>query len=211
MGVMSDIFELFRKIEKNDAPARTGIEFIVAGLGNPGAKYERTRHNAGFRAISALYEKCGITREKSRFESLCAEGSLDGHGVLFLRPQTYMNASGAAVGAAADFYRIPPERVIVICDDVNLDVGRMRIRRQGSSGGQKGVADIITCLGSDAFPRIKIGVGKKPSPEYDLADWVLGRFSADDEKKLADVLEKTADAVRLTVCGRIGDAMNLYN
>ena len=96
-------------------------------------------------------------------------------------------------------------------DDVNLDVGRMRIRRQGSSGGQKGVADIITCLGSDAFPRIKIGVGKKPSPEYDLADWVLGRFSADDEKKLADVLEKTADAVRLTVCGRIGDAMNLYN
>lgn len=208
---MGNIFDLFKEIEKKDEPAAGNITHLLVGLGNPGDKYTFTRHNTGFLALDFIAQKCGVKVNRVRFKSLCGEAHIGGCRVLLLKPQTFMNLSGEAVREAADFYKIPPENIIVLFDDVNFDVGVMRIRRSGSDGGHNGIKSIIYQLSSDAFPRVKIGVGKKPTPEYDLADFVLGSYSEDDKKVLFSEFEKVYDCVGLMLSGQIDKAMNLYN
>lgn len=201
---------MFRK--KNfDTPTGGAPEFMLVGLGNPDRKYAYTRHNAGFLCVDMLAEKHGFTVKKLKFRSLLGDAVLGGHRCLILKPQTYMNLSGEAVREAAAFYKIPPERIIVLFDDISLDVGKLRIRRKGTDGGHNGVKNIIYHLASDRFPRIKIGVGKKPHPDYDLADWVVSEFKKDEEAPLKTALENACAAVELLLDGEIDQAMNLYN
>lgn len=188
-----------------------GIQYIVAGLGNPDRKYENTRHNAGYIMVERLAQSIDAKINRVKFKSAVGEGKIAGQRVLLMKPATYMNNSGQAVVEAMNFYKIPPENVIVLLDDVNLDVGKMRIRTKGSDGGQKGMRSIIYLSGSDRFPRIKIGIGKKPCPEYDLAAWVLSKFSGDEMKKLEAVAENSVKAVELIIAGKPQEAMNLYN
>lgn len=206
---MANIFDLFKKIET--AGSSLPITHIVVGLGNVGKEYEKTRHNAGFMAIDALAEKCGVRIDRVKFHALVAEANFGGVRVLLMKPTTYMNNSGVAISEAAAFYKIAPENVIVLHDEISFDVGVMRIRRKGSAGGHNGLKSIIAHLGSDAFPRIKIGVGKKPSPEYDLVDFVLGRFSQEDLAKLAEENISIISAVELMLSGGIEEAMNKYS
>lgn len=187
------------------------VEYLIVGLGNPDRKYENTRHNCGWLAIDYLAEKWGVRVNKIKFKSFVGECIVGGKKALLLKPTTYMNNSGQAVTEAMAFYKIPPERVIVIFDDVSLDVGKMRIRQKGSDGGQKGMRSIIYLSGSDLFPRIKIGIGAKPNPDWDLADWVLSRFTDDERKTLEKMFENAGDAVALIIGGSIDRAMNLYN
>ena len=170
-------------------------EYLVVGLGNPGSQYEATRHNVGFRAVDALAKEAGVKIDRAKFQALTAQVTVGGVRVLLMKPQTYMNLSGVAVKQAADFYKVPPERVLVLFDDIDLDVGRLRIRRNGSAGGHNGIKSIISSLGSQEFPRIKIGVGAKPHPDYDLADWVLSRFTLAEQKLLDPAIEHAAEAV----------------
>lgn len=186
-------------------------EFIVAGLGNPDRKYACTRHNSGFLCVDALAEKENFTIKKLKFRSLVGDAVLGGHRCLVMKPQTYMNNSGEAIRDAAEFYKIPPERILVIFDDISLDVGKLRIRRKGTDGGHNGIKSIIYHLNSDRFPRIKIGVGKKPHPDYDLADWVLSEFKKDEEAPLKSAIDNACDAVELMLDGQIDEAMNKYN
>lgn len=188
-----------------------GYEFIIAGLGNPGARYEMTRHNAGFLALELLARENDFDIKRLKFHSLVQDFSGFGPKCLLMKPQTFMNNSGEAVGEAARFYKIPPERIIVLSDDISLDVGKIRIRRKGSAGGHNGLKSIIAHLGSEDFPRVKIGVGKKPDAYTDLADWVLGTFPADQQGELKTALENAANAVSLIVNGQTDKAMNLYN
>ena len=181
------------------------------GLGNPGKQYESTRHNAGFICIDILAEKYGIKINKLKFKSLMGEGRIEGRRCLLLKPQTYMNLSGEAVRDAVEFYKIPVENVIVICDDISLEPGKMRIRRKGSHGGQNGMRNIIYHLKDDNFPRIKIGIGAKPNPEYDLADWVLSRFTQSEAKLIKQVADNTVSAIEIMVKGDIDKAMSNYN
>ena len=206
---MANIFDLFKKIET--AGSSLPITHIVVGLGNVGKEYEKTRHNAGFMAIDALAEKCGVRIDRVKFHALVAEANFGGVRVLLMKPTTYMNNSGVAISEAAAFYKIAPENVIVLHDEISFDVGVMRIRRKGSAGGHNGLKSIIAHLGSDAFPRIKIGVDKKPSPEYDLVDFVLGRFSQEDLAKLAEENSSIISAVELMLSGGIEEAMNKYS
>lgn len=208
---MSNIFDLFKQIEKKDTPAAGNLTHLVVGLGNPGDKYTFTRHNTGFIALDFIAEKCGVRVDRARFKSLCADARIGEHRVLLMKPQTFMNLSGEAVREAADFYKIPPENILVLFDDINFDVGVMRIRRNGSDGGHNGIKSIIYQLNSDAFPRVKIGVGKKPSPDYDLADYVLGTYSDADKKTLFSMFSRVYDGVELILSGQIDKAMNLYN
>ncbi len=209
---MADIFELFKKIQSGRTAEGGSPTFIVCGLGNPGKEYTHTRHNAGFLAMDVLTQKLGVGDLKQlKFKSLTAQATVSGQRVLFMKPQTYMNLSGEAVKEAADFYKIPAENIIVISDDVAQDAGRMRIRKSGSDGGQKGLRSIITHLGTDAFPRIRIGVGQKPSPEYDMADWVLGKIPEADREKMFKILECAAEAVPMLIEGKPDDAMGKYN
>lgn len=201
---------MFRK-KRFDAPTLGAPEFMIVGLGNPDKKYEFTRHNAGFLCVDMLAEKHGFTVKKLKFRSLLGDAVLGGHRCLILKPQTYMNLSGEAVREAAAFYKIPPERILVLFDDISLDVGKLRIRRKGTDGGHNGIKNIIYHLASDRFPRIKIGVGKKPHPDYDLADWVLSEFKKDEEAPLKVALENACAAVELLLDGEIDQAMNLYN
>ena len=194
-----------------DAPTGGVPEFMIVGLGNPDKKYAFTRHNAGFLCVDMLAEKHGFTVKKLKFRSLLGDAVLGGHRCLILKPQTYMNLSGEAVREAAAFYKIPPERILVLFDDISLDVGKLRIRRKGTDGGHNGIKNIIYHLASDQFPRIKIGVGKKPHPDYDLADWVLSEFKKDEEAPLKSALENACSAVELLLDGEIDKAMNLYN
>lgn len=194
-----------------DAPAGGAPEFMIVGLGNPDKKYAFTRHNAGFLCVDMLAEKHGFTVKKLKFRSLLGDAVLGGHRCLILKPQTYMNLSGEAVREAAAFYKIPPERILVLFDDISLDVGKLRIRRKGTDGGHNGIKNIIYHLASDQFPRIKIGVGKKPHPDYDLADWVLSEFKKDEEAPLKSALENACAAVEFLLDGKIDQAMNLYN
>ena len=187
------------------------IDFIVAGLGNPGREYENTRHNAGFLALDALQKELGFDMKRLRFQSLCGDAVLGGKRVLFLKPSTYMNKSGEAVRDAMQFYRVPPERTLILFDDINLDPGKLRVRRGGSDGGQKGMQNIICLTGSDAFPRVRIGIGKKPHADMELADWVLSRFSKEDLKLLEPALQHAAEAARMIVQGDIAEAMNRFN
>ena len=184
-------------------------EFMIVGLGNPDRKYEFTRHNAGFLCVDMLAQKHGFTVKKLKFRSLLGDAVIGGHRCLILKPQTYMNLSGEAVREAAAFYKIPPERILVLFDDISLDVGKLRIRRKGTDGGHNGVKNIIYHLASDKFPRIKIGVGKKTHPDYDLADWVLSE--KDEEAPLKSALENACAAVELLLDGETDKAMNLYN
>ncbi len=170
---MANIFELFAKIAKKDITESKGIEYIIVGLGNYGQKYEMTRHNAGFMTIDRLAEKHSVKIQRYRFSSLTGECVISGHKVLLMKPQTYMNRSGIAVYEAADYYKLEPEKVIVFSDDVNLAPGKMRIRKSGSSGGQKGLQSIIENLDSEAFPRIRIGIGKSPT----TMRWLTGSLA----------------------------------
>lgn len=189
----------------------SSYDYIIAGLGNPGAKYEMTRHNAGFLAVDLLAIEEGLDIKRLKHHSLVCDAVISGKRCLVMKPQTMMNGSGEAVGEAAKFYKIPPERVIIVYDDISLDVGRTRIRRKGSAGGHNGIKSIIAHLGSENFPRIKIGVGKKPNPDYDLIAWVLGRFPKESESDLKTALENSTKAIRLIVNDEIDKAMNLYN
>lgn len=186
-------------------------EFIIAALGNPGKKYELTRHNAGFIFADMLAEKHGIKVNKIQFKSVTGLLELAGHKCLLMKPQTFMNLSGEAVRQAAQFYKIPPEKIIVVFDDVSLPCGKLRIRRKGSDGGHNGMKNIIYQLNSDKCPRIKLGVGEKPHPDYDLADWVLSAFKKDELKALAEACEKACDAVELMVGGDTDKAMSNFN
>lgn len=208
---MSNIFDIFKQIESQKPTASGPVEWMIVGLGNPGKEYENTRHNAGFICMDALSKKLGVTVNKSKYKALIAETMIAEKRVLLMLPQTYMNASGEAVSAAAAFYKIPPQQILVISDDISLDVGKMRVRRKGSHGGQKGLKSITEQLGSSDFPRIKIGVGQKPHPEYDLAAWVLSNFSAEERKTIGDVAEKSIDACRLIISGKTDEAMNRFN
>ena len=209
---MSDIFELFKRISPAASSSHGAPEFLVAGLGNPGREYTFTRHNAGFLAMDYMTEKRKLgDLRTSRFKSLILQTELEGKRVLLMKPQTYMNASREAVREAADFYKIPPEKILVISDDVAQEPGHMRIRRSGSDGGQKGLRSIIEHLGTDAFPRIRIGVGAKPRPDYPMADWVLGRIPEEDREKIFSVLGCVSEAVPMLLDGRFDDAMSRFN
>lgn len=190
---------------------RGPVEYIIAGLGNPGRKYEMTRHNAGFLAIDLLANNNEFDVKKLKFHSLCADVTVGNKRCLVMKPQTMMNNSGEAIYEAASFYKIPNDHIIIIYDDISLDVGKLRIRRKGSAGGHNGIKSIISCLGGEDFPRIKIGVGKKPSAQYDLVDWVLGEFPDDKRDDLKSALQNSNDAVKLLVNNEIDKAMNLYN
>lgn len=189
----------------------TAYEYIIAGLGNPGARYEMTRHNAGFLTMDLLAIEEGIDIRRLKHHALTCDAVINGKRCLLMKPQTMMNNSGEAIGEAAKFYKIPPERVLIIYDDISLDVGQTRIRRKGSAGGHNGIKSIIAHLGSESFPRIKVGVGKKPDPEYDLVSWVLGKFPKEQEPDLKSALENSTKALRLIVNGEIDKAMNFYN
>ena len=188
-----------------------GAEWLIVGLGNPGPKYDGTRHNAGFMALDWLSDKWGGKVTRAKFQGLYDTVTVDGRKVTLLKPQTFMNLSGHSVGALADFFKIPPQRVIVLCDDVTQAPGKLRIRPSGSAGGHNGLKDIIACLGSQEFPRVRIGVGERPHPDYDLADWVLGRFSAEDRKALESRFADVEDSVRLIMDGRLNEAQNRHN
>ena len=186
-------------------------EYMIVGLGNPGAKYEMTRHNAGFLAIDMLAMKQNKEIKRLKYHALTGGAVIEGKKCLLMKPQTFMNNSGEAVAEAARFYKIPPQNIIVLSDDISLDVGKIRIRRKGSAGGHNGLKSIIAHLGSDEFPRVKIGVGKKPDAYTDLADWVLGRFPKELEPQLKEALENANGAISLIVQDKFDRAMNLYN
>lgn len=187
------------------------IDFLIVGLGNPESKYEATRHNIGFKALDTLSEDLGVSFNRMKFKSLIAECSMGDSRCILCKPQTYMNNSGEAVAEIMRFYKLEPQQLIVVFDDVSLDVGRLRIRRDGSHGGHNGIKSIIQLLGSEAFPRVKIGVGKKPHPDYDLAAWVLGKFDKNDQDTIKKVTQDAADAVKLMVKSGVDSAMAKYN
>lgn len=190
---------------------RGKIQYIIAGLGNPGSRYENTRHNAGFKAVDLLAREEGFEIKKSKFHALIADEMIGSVRCLIMKPQTMMNLSGEAVLEAAQYYNIPNENIIILYDDISLDIGKTRIRRKGSAGGHNGIKSIISCLGSEEFPRIKIGVDKKPNPSYDLASWVLGEFPKEKSEELSEALKSSVEAVKLMVDGKIDEAMNKYN
>ncbi len=184
--------------------------FLIAGLGNPTKKYEGTRHNTGFCVIDRIAKDYHISVETKKYQALCGRGLIGGQSVLLLKPQTYMNLSGESVRAAADFYRIPPEEILVIFDDVSLDVGQLRIRKKGSAGGHNGIKSIIAHLGSQDFPRIKVGVGEKPEG-WDLVDYVLGRFDSGDRAKMDEAYAQASAAVGVILTEGLDAAMNRFN
>ena len=208
---MADIFDLFKKIEKPSAATKEPITHILVGLGNPGKEYTFTRHNAGFMTLDYIAEKSGIKIDRAKFKALVGDGMIGKHRVLLMKPQTYMNLSGEAVTEAAAFYKIPVENIIVVCDDINLAPGKVRLRRKGSDGGQKGLRSIITLSGSDEFPRVRMGVGAKPHPDYDLADWVLGQIPKEEQEVFFAAMGKVCDALPTILDGNIDKAMNMLN
>ena len=190
---------------------KSGENWLIVGLGNPGREYKRTRHNCGFRAVDLIAEKLGCRIDKAKFQGLYGQASYNGRKVLLLKPQTYMNLSGRSVLQLSAYFNIPPQRIIVLFDDISLEPGRLRIRPDGSAGGHNGIKSIIQELGSQAFPRVKIGVGAKPNPNYDLADWVLSTFSAGEEKALAVALENAASATLAIMDHSVSEAANRFN
>lgn len=196
---------------KREESPSSGFDYLIAGLGNPGEQYAFTRHNAGFLALDEIASRAGIRVKSLKFKSLYGTGQIAGKKVVLIKPQTFMNASGEALRDAAQFYKIPMEKVIVLYDDISLDVGRLRIRRKGSDGGHNGIKSILYLTGSDQFPRIKLGVGKKPHPEMDLADWVLSRFTKEEGKLLEEAIDKAAQALELMIQDNTEEAMNRFN
>ena len=208
---MADIFELFKKISSGGDMPKAPITHIVAGLGNPGDKYYLTRHNAGFLAMDYISQKYGGKVDRVKFKALCGEAMIGGVRVLLMKPQTFMNHSGEAIAEAAAFYKIPTENIILISDDVNLDIGRLRVRRKGSDGGQRGLRSTCEHLGTDNFPRIRIGVGQKPHPDYDMADWVLSEFRAEDKQTLFDSFGRVCEGLEKILAGDFDTAMQICN
>lgn len=203
---------IFEKLKSSSKPAPTGkIEYIIVGLGNPGKEYENTRHNAGFLTIEKLCDKYNFKADRLKYKSLCGDTVISGKRCLVMKPSTYMNNSGQAVVEAMNFYKIPAENIIVIYDDISLEPSQLRIRRKGSDGGHNGIKNIIYLTGKDTFPRIKIGVGKKPHPKYDLADWVLSTFKKDEQPLMDEAFDKAVQAIELIVSGDIDKAMNNFN
>ncbi len=184
--------------------------FLIAGLGNPGKEYETTRHNAGFMVIDALADKLGADVSEKKHKGLCGKAVIGGQKCILLKPQTYMNSSGESLRAAADYYKIAPEDIIVIYDDISLAPGQLRVRAKGSAGGHNGIKSIIAHLGTQEFPRVRVGVGEKPS-RMDLADYVLGHFSAEDRKIMVEAVKEAADAACEIIESGIEHAMNVHN
>ncbi len=207
---MSNIFDLFKKIEKQSVSVEP-VSFIIVGLGNIGKQYEHTRHNVGFLAIDYIADKCGVKIDRVKFHSTVAEANIGGARVLLMKPSTLMNNSGIAIAEAASFYKIPSDKVLVLHDEISFDPGIIRIRRKGSAGGHNGLKSIIERLPGEDFPRIKIGVGKKPNPEYDLADWVLGKIPEPDMKLICQRFEDISTAAELIVKGDIDGAMQRFS
>ncbi len=206
------IFDKFREIKKSHDELPSGpIEYIIAGLGNPGMQYEKTRHNAGFMVIDSLAERLGITDYKYKFHAKIAEAYISEKKCLIMKPETYMNNSGQAIEDAMSFYKLDINHIIIVYDDISLEPGNLRIRRKGSDGGHNGIKSIIHLTGEDTFPRIKIGVGKKPHPKFDLADWVLSKFKEDEMIKIKNACEKACDSIELMVQDKIDEAMNKFN
>ena len=208
---MADIFDLFKKIAKKEETPLSPITWIVVGLGNPGKKYFNTRHNAGFLCLDYIAEKENIRIDRSKFHSLCGEGQIAGQRVLLLKPQTFMNHSGTAVKEALDFYKIDPSHLVVISDDIAQKPGKIRIRQKGSSGGQKGLGDIIYQLGRDDFPRIRLGVGEKPHPSFELADWVLSNFTKNEAELLMGCFDDALAGIQRLLDGDFDTAMQICN
>ena len=208
---MSNIFDLFKKIESQKPQSSEPVSFIILGLGNIGKQYELTRHNVGFLAIDYIAEKYGARIDRVKFHATVGECNIGGVRVLLMKPTTLMNNSGIAIGEAASFYKISPERVLVLHDEISFDPGIIRIRRKGSAGGHNGLKSIIARLPGESFPRIKIGVGKKQTPEYDLADWVLGKMPESDLKAVRGRFEDIASAAEMIVKGDIDGAMAKYS
>ena len=190
---------------------KKGDSWLIVGLGNPGKDYERTRHNAGYRALDVLAGKLGCKVDKGKFQGLYGQTTYDGKKLFLLKPLTYMNLSGRSVLQLSAYFNIPPQRIIVLFDDISLEPGRLRIRPNGSAGGHNGIKSIIQEVGSQEFPRVKIGVGAKPHPDYDLADWVLSNFTANDEKALAVSLKNAADATLAIIDRGVPEAANRFN
>ena len=188
-----------------------GVTWLVVFLGNPGAKYNGTRHNAGFMAADAMAKELNVAINKLRFRALTATVTIGGEKVLLMKPQTYMNLSGEAVGQAAKFYKISPEHVIVVSDEVAMPIGKLRIRKSGSAGGHNGLKDIIRHLGTQDFPRIRMGVGAAPHPDYDMADWVLSTFKNKDAEDMQDLAERVSKAVQCYITEGPDRAMNKFN
>ena len=208
---MADIFDLFKQIAKKEEAPNAPVTWILAGLGNPGEKYRMTRHNAGFLTIDSLAEKAGARIDRAKFHALCGEAVIGGHRVLLMKPQTMMNASGSAVQEAASFYKIAPDHILVISDDVAQAPGKMRLRRKGSAGGQKGLNDIITCMGTDAIPRLRMGVGAKPHPDFDMADWVLSTFPKKELELLMGCFDSAWHGIQKALDGDFDTAMQICN
>ena len=188
-----------------------GVSWLIVFLGNPGPRYEMTRHNAGFMAADAMAKEKNVNINKARFKALTATCDIGGESVLLMKPQTFMNLSGDAVAQAARFYKIPPEHVIVVSDEISLPIGKLRIRTKGSAGGHNGLKDIIAKLGTDAFPRIRIGVGAPPHPDYDMADWVLSTFKNQDAEDMLAAAERAAQAAQCYIAQGADRAMNRFN
>lgn len=204
-----NIFDLFKSIESSSSD-RGSVEWLIVGLGNVGSAYEKTRHNAGFLAIDRIAQALGVRIDRAKFHALTCEATIASHRVLLMKPTTLMNNSGVAVGEAAAFYKIPPEHILVLHDEISFPPGKLRLRRKGSAGGHNGLKSIIEHIGSDAFPRVKIGVGNKPRPDYDLADWVLSRFGTADLEAMEPVLKAAPEIAELIVSDRMEEAMGKY-
>ena len=185
--------------------------WLIVGLGNPGKDYARSRHNAGWRALDILAQNLGCKVDKGKFQGLYGQCNWEGRKLLLLKPQTYMNLSGKSVLQLSAYFQVPPQRIIVLFDDISLEPGRLRIRSDGSAGGHNGIKSIIAEVGSQAFPRVKIGVGGKQNPEQDLADHVLSGFSSLEEKALASALDRAADAALCIIDRGVPEAANRFN
>ena len=201
------MFHLFQK----STPVAAPVEYLIVGLGNPGRQYESTRHNAGFIVLDTLAEKLNVSIDRVKFKGLSCTAVLEGKGVLLLKPSTYMNLSGESVREAMQFYKIPPEKTIIVYDDISLEPGKLRIRKIGSDGGHNGMKNIIYLMGKDTFPRIKMGVGAKPNPGWNLADWVLSKFTQKEGEALEAAADNACEALHLMVQGKEQEAMNKYN
>ena len=208
---MTDIFDLFRQIAKKEEVQKLPITWLIVGLGNPGEKYRMTRHNAGFLTLDYLAESWGVRIDRAKFHALCGEATVNGQRILLIKPQTLMNNSGLAVQEAAAFYKIAPDHILVISDDIAQAPGKMRVRRKGSAGGQKGLNDIIVCMETDAFPRLRMGVGAKPHPDFDLADWVLSEFSKEERDLLFSTFPTAKAGIEKILLGDFDAAMQTCN
>lgn len=206
-----DVILYMLKLFKREPSYSGPVNFMVVGLGNPGREYENSRHNAGFYTIDRIAEHCGVEIKRLKFKGTTAECTLGGRHTLLLKPSTFMNLSGQSVTEAMRFYKLTPEQVLVIFDDISLEPGKLRIRRKGSHGGQNGMKNIIYLSGSDQFPRIKMGIGQKPHPDYNLADWVLSHFSSQEQKLLDDAAGCAVKAAELIAQNQIDEAMSRFN